>query len=34
MSATAIGWSGYLNKLLDNLFGLAAAARADGGPVG
>ena len=21
MSATAIGWSGYLNKLLDNLFG-------------
>lgn len=22
MSATAIGWSGYLNKLLDNLFGV------------
>ena len=22
MSATAVGWSGYLNKLLDNLFGI------------
>ena len=29
MSATAVGWSGYLNKLLDNLFGVHATAFAD-----
>ncbi len=34
MSATAIGWSGYLNQLLDNWFGLAVAARTVRGTVG
>ena len=28
ISAVAVGWSGYLNKLLDNLFGLADPAGA------
>ena len=34
MSAMAIGWSGYLNKLLDNLFGWQLPHAADGGTVG
>ena len=34
MSATAIGWSGYLNKLLDNLFGVHDPAFPDRSAVG
>ena len=34
ISAVAVGWSGYLNKLLDNLFGVQIPAGAVGGAVG
>ena len=33
-AAVAVGWSQYLNKLLENIFGVAAAARDLGGAVG
>ncbi len=34
MSATAVGWSGYLNKLLDNLFGVQIPHSLTAAPLG
>ena len=34
IAAVAVGWSGYLNKLLDNLFGIQIPACVDGRAVG